>query len=151
MSLLQGCIYEEKVIKMGYETTQKEDMSGHGWVKQLTFKYLSILENGKIICEEYDFYVKDIQHECGSSEYLWLVPEKASPFLACTWCKTVETLSRDVGVKRKRYEVSPHKAIAILLARGYKKSSPPMRPFLKLAKKTSPKLLDPRKRPKVSK
>lgn len=125
-------------------------MSGHGWVKQLTFKYLSIKENGKIMCKEYDFYVKDIQHDCGSSDYLWFVPEKNGPFLACTWCKSVETLSRDVGIKRKEYIVSPFKAIEMLLARGYKKSSPPVRPYVKLAKKTSPKLLDPRRRPKKS-
>jgi len=136
---------------MSYETSPKEDMSRHGWVKNLTFKYLSIQENGKVICEEYDFYTKDLQHDCGSNDYLWLVPEKDSPFLACTWCKTIETLSRDVAIKRKEYQVSPFKAIEILLARGYRKSSPPVRPYVKLAKRTSPKLLDPRKRPKVSK
>ena len=136
---------------MAYETSMKEDMSRHGWVKQLTFKYLSIKENGKILCEEFDFYVRDIQHECGTIDYLWFIPEKTAPFLGCTYCKTVETLSKDVGIKRKEYIISPHKAIEILLARGYKKSAPPVRPYVKLAKKTSPKLLDPRRRPKVSK
>lgn len=132
----------------GYNVKPDDDMSGHGWKKEITVTYTKFKENGEIECEERDFYTKDFQCSCGSNEYLWLVSQKEGVGLACTYCKTVEsTVHRDYGVFRKRYVVTPDQAYEIMKAKGYRDNDIPMRPLMKRLKKKS-KLYTSRKRPK---
>lgn len=133
----------------GYNVKPDDDMSGHGWKKELTVKYLSIKENGKIVCSEIDFYVKDFQCSCGSNEFLWLVPQKEGVGLACCYCKTVEsTVNRENGILRKTYEVTPNEALEIMRQKGYRHDEMPMRKFIKKLKFKKAKLFKERKRPK---
>lgn len=134
--------------KKGYDVMPDDDMTGHGWRKEKTFKYVEIQENGKIKVEEYDFYVADMNHECGSKKYLWLSAQRSSMFLVCTWCKTVEPIGRDFARKREEHFISPTEAIALMVAKGYRRSDMPVRPYLKLLRKSKPTLLTKRKRPK---
>ena len=133
---------------MSPDIDPEADMSGHGWRKAKTFKYVEIQENGKIKVEEYDFYVADMKHECGSTNYLWLSAQRSTMILACTWCKTTEPIGRDFGRKRKEYFIEPKEAIALLVEKGYRRSDMPVRPYLKLLRKSKPSLLTKRKRPK---
>lgn len=132
----------------GYDLPPDADMSGHGWRKSKTYKYLTIQEDGKIRCEEYDFYVQDIKHECGSTKYLWLSAQRSTMILVCTWCKTTEPIGRDFARKRKEYLVSVAEAIAIMESKGYRRSDMPMRPYLKLLRASKPSDLIKRERPK---
>ena len=136
--------------KQGYDVMPEDDMTGHGWRKEKTFKYVTIQENGKILVEEYDFYVEDIKHECGSTKYLWLSAQRSSMFLICTWCQTAEPIGRDFGreAKDREHFISPKEAIALLVEKGYRRSDMPVRPYLKLMRKSKPQLLTKRKRPK---
>ena len=95
----------------GYDVMPEDDMTKHGWRKSLTFKYLKMLENGKIRCLEYDFYVEDIKHDCGSTDFLWLSDQRSGMLLICTWCKSVEPMGRDFGRKAKEYFVNVNEAI----------------------------------------
>ena len=124
------------------------DMSVHGWRKSKTFKYVEIQEDGRIKVEEFDFYVADMKHECGSTKYLWLSAQRSTMILACTWCQTAEPIGRDFGRKLKEYFIEPREAIALLEEKGYRRSDMPIRPYLKLLKKSKPSLLTKRKRPK---
>lgn len=143
---------EESVIKMsktkGIENPEDpaRDMSGHGWSKSLTRKY--ILENDKgLFCQEWDFYVEDIQHECGTSDYLWLSSDRTM-FLICMWCRSVETLSRERGILKKEYRITPNEALEILVSHKFRITDMPCRRFAKMLRKRSPKLLKRRPRPK---
>ena len=133
---------------MSPDIDPETDMSVHGWRKSKTFKYVEIQENGKILVEEYDFYVEDIKHECGSTDYLWLSAQRSTMILACTWCQTAEPIGRDFGRKRKSYFIEPKQAIKLMIAKGYRRSDMPIRPYLKLLRKSRPSLLTKRKRPK---
>lgn len=133
----------------GYDLPLDADMTNMGWAKSLTWKYLTVREDKTILCEEYDFYVKDQMHQCGSQKFLWLVPDRTL-ILACTYCQTAETISRDAGIKRKEYIVSPQTAIQIMKDRGFRENQLPMRVFMKLARKTA-RTFVPRDRPKKSK
>lgn len=123
------------------------DMSGSGWVKSLTWKYLSITEDRKVLCEEYDFYAdsEDLICECGTNRYLWLVPDK-TVLVACTYCNTAMPIGRHLGIKRREYYIAPEEAIEILLKRPFRERDLPLRPYYKLMKK-APRRAVKRKRP----
>ena len=104
--------------KQGYDVNPEDDMTKHGWRKSKTFKYLTIQEDGKIKCQEYDFYVEDMTHGCGSNKFLWLSAQRSTMILVCTWCKTTEPIGRDFGRKAKEYFITTNEAIEILKAKG---------------------------------
>jgi len=116
------------------------DMSGQGWKKSLTWKYVTQGEDGKYYVDEYDFYVDRFESlcQCGTNKFRWLVPDRMLN-LACTWCRTSETLSREAGYFRKRYEVTPEQAIEIYKSRGYNERDLPIRQILNYIVKKKPK------------
>lgn len=141
---------EERV--KGYDIAPDEDMSGHGWLKEVTFKFLSDIEGikDKLRCTEVDFYTKDQSHACGSNKFLWLSPQRNGVYLCCTWCQTSEgPITSEFGITRKTYEISVAQGIQIMLERGWNIKDLPIRGYLKRAKKTARTFI-PRARPKKS-
>lgn len=133
----------------GYDVKPDDDMTGHGWKKSLTVKYLERKENGEIWVEERDFYTKDFKCDCGANDYLWLIPQREGVGLGCCYCKTVDsTINKEYGILRKSYQITADEAYEILRAKGYKDKDAPMRPYLKALKYKKAKLYEARKRPK---
>ena len=121
----------------GYDVMPEDDMSGHGWEKNLTFKFIKDVEDKPKVLrvQEVDFYTSDLKHGCGSDKFLWLVPQRNGVYLACTYCSTVEgPISSEFGRTRKTYEVNIHEGIQIMLNRGWKVKDLPIRGLLKRAK-----------------
>lgn len=126
-----------------------DDMTNIGWRKSITIKY-PYIKDGKIFCQEIDFYVKDfgVCKICGSNSYLWLVRQlHGGVGLACTYCRTYDsTVSKEAGIPRKPYEITLQECIEIFKAKGIKENDRDLRPFLKLRKKSARKYAK-RKRP----
>lgn len=127
------------------------DMSSHGWTKNLTWKELSIREDGKIEVIEYDFYSSNLPcPRCATDRFTWIVPQRAGVYKACLYCGVVNgPISMDTGVKQKTYEISSEEAVKILLGRGWTLRDKKLRPYLRRKKPTE--LVPQAERPKVSK
>jgi len=112
------------VIKMSEDDAQK-DMTKYGWKKDLTYKYLNEIT---LVVDEFDFYAIDMKCKCGTSGFLWLVPERSGVQLACTYCKTVSgAITRENGKFRKSYQASLAEAIMILKSYGWHERDAPIR------------------------
>ena len=107
------------------ENDPQSDMSKHGWKKRLTYRYLN---EEKLIVDEFDFYVEDISCQCGTTGFLWLVPERSGVLIACTYCKTVSgAIAKANGRFRKSYSVTLAEAIMILKSYGWQERDAPIR------------------------
>lgn len=144
---------EKKAKKpQGYDIRPNEDMSGHGWVKEVTFKFLNDVEGKPKImrCTEVDFYTKDFMCQCGSNKFLWFAPQRNGVYLCCTFCRTSEgPLSHEAGIVREEYEISIEEALQIMRERGWKDTDELMRVYLKRSKGKA-KAFVPRARPNKS-
>lgn len=134
----------------GYDIDPDTDMTGHGFAKSLTFKYLSHdAEKGTITVHEVDHYVRDfVCASCQTDKYTWLMAQRTGVYKTCLRChKTTGPISQEDGIMRKTYEITPQQALAILDER----SAPQWMktPIQKMI--YGKKYVEPRKRPSIVK
>ncbi len=132
----------------GYDIEPDTDMTGHGFRKALTFKYLHVdREKNIITVYEVDHYVKDfVCASCETDRFTWLCPQRTGVYKTCLRChKTTGPISQENGILRKTYQISPKEALQILEARSVPES------MLKPVKDMiyTKKYVEPRKRPKT--
>lgn len=136
---------------LGYDTSDPtRDMTGHGFAKELTFKYLHINHEKNIITvTEVDHYVKDFRcMSCETDRFVWLSPQRTGVYKTCLRChQTTGPISQEDGITRKTYEISPKQALAILNERSA--PSHMKKPIQKMI--FGKKFVEPRKRPKTVK
>lgn len=142
---------EEKVVISPRGDNALRDMSGEGWVKNLTWKEIKVREDGRIEVTEYDFFSNNLPcPRCATDRFTWIVPQRAGVYKACLYCGVVNgPISMDIGAKHTTYEITSGEAVKIMLARGWTLKDKQMRQYLKRKKPTE--LLPPTERPKVSK
>lgn len=111
------------------ENDPQRDMTPYGWKKELTYKFINEDPNRKsITVDEVDFYSVDQHCQCGTTGFLWLVPERSGVLLACTYCQCVSgAIARANGRFRKSYQVTLAEAIMILKSYGWKERDVPIR------------------------
>lgn len=109
--------------KKSYTIEPNQDMTGFGWRKELTYKYIIQDEKtGKAIVTEVDYSTaKRLNCDCKTNEFLWLIPQRTGVYVGCCQCKTVSgPLSEEHGDVIERKEISPLEALRIMEARGEK-------------------------------
>jgi hypothetical protein len=132
------------------ENDPNRDMTPYGWKKALTFKYLNEDPIKKILTvDEVDFYVEDMKCQCGTTGFLWLVPERSGVLVACTYCKSVSgSIARANGRFRKSYPVKVAEAVMILKSYGWQERDQPIRGLRHRYRGPAKEVVD-RPRPKV--
>lgn len=128
---------------MSEDSTQK-DMSQYGWKKRLTYKFLNEDPMKKsLTVDEVDFYVEDISCQCGTTGFLWLVPERSGVLLACTYCQSVSgSIARANGRFRKSYPVTVAEAVMILKSYGWHERDAPIRGLRKRYRGPAKEIVD---------
>jgi len=111
------------------EFDAKRDMSSYGWKKALTYRFLNENTEKKLLTvDEVDFYVEDMHCQCGTTGFLWLVPERSGVLLACTYCRSVSgAIARANGRFRKSYPVVLSEAVMVLKSYGWQERDRPIR------------------------
>lgn len=108
----------------GYDLEPRDDMTSHGWVKELVWRNVELKEDGR--CMETDFHYRAVDFscdECQTSDFIWLVPQRTGIYRACLGCLKVNGPITVEGVFQvgTGKQIAPEVMYALLKARGVKR------------------------------
>jgi len=104
----------------GYDIAVGEDMTKHGWVRDLIWLDVGRKGSGEWTLTEFLFDAGNYTcRVCKTNEFLWLVLQRNGVYLACTGCKDVEgPITSDNAQHMGMKTVSPERIMEVLKARG---------------------------------
>lgn len=104
----------------GYPVNPTDDMTGHGWRKELVWRDLKE-RNDKWFITSYHFTIDRFPcYNCKSSEFSWLAPQRTGIYKVCLGCQmaTGPISMEDGAMIGSPKEISPEEAYGIFMARG---------------------------------
>jgi len=107
---------------------EESTMRGEGWKKAITLKWITIKEDGTVLCQEYDYFSDRMPcrtRELGTGgpmcgfDHTWVRILKGKVFWACHLHQHVNgPLAHSLGTLAQSYIVPPTKALEICRETG---------------------------------
>lgn len=118
--------YPEKPTKKrvkGYEVEATDDMTGHGWRKELIWRQVNE-KNEQWFITQFHFTIDRFPcYNCKSADYSWLVPQRTGVYKVCLGCQTTTgpITMEDATQVGAPEPITPEDAERILRGRGIKR------------------------------
>lgn len=107
----------------GYDLQPEDDMTGHGWSKELVWRDIKLRE-GQCTETEFHYRASDFRcDECKSADFMWLIPQRTGVYRCCLGCLKVNgpiTVDAAMIIGTPK-QVTPEVMYAVLVKRGVKR------------------------------
>jgi len=108
----------------GYDVKAEDDMTGHGWAKELVWRKVAMDDSERWWERKYHFAATDYPcGNCKTTDFMWLVPQRTGIYKACLGCGLVNgPLTVDSAeLIGQPTSISPEEVYGLYKARGVKK------------------------------
>jgi len=108
----------------GYNLKAEDDMTGHGWAKELVWRKVDMDDAGRWTERKYHFSAGDFPcGTCRTNDFTWLVPQRTGVYKACLGCGQANgPLTVDAAeLIGQPIPISAEEVYALYQARGIKR------------------------------